>query len=58
MAILFGCGSKLGSNLGRVLVCHRGCAYTVLKTVEMSGMCSDVHGTVYYKELFELFLLE
>ena len=31
-------------------VCHRGCAYTVLQTVERYGVCSDVYGTVHYKK--------
>ena len=43
----------LGSNPGRV--CYRGCAYTVLQTVQMSGVCSDVYGTVHYKESLKLF---
>ena len=33
-------------------VCHRGCAYTVLQTVQRHGECSDVYGTVQYKERF------
>ena len=36
-----GCGSKLGSG-----ICHRGCAYAVLRTVQRSGVCVAVYGTV------------
>ena len=28
--------------------CHRGCAYTVLQTVQKYGVCSVVLGTVHY----------
>ena len=45
----------LGSNPGGSDVCYRGCAYTVLQTVQMSGVCSDVYGTVHYKESLKLF---
>ena len=31
-------------------VCHRGCAYTVLQTVQRPGVCIVVHGTVRYKK--------
>ena len=31
-------------------ICHRGCAYTVLQTVQRHGVCSDAYGTVHYKE--------
>ena len=31
-------------------VCHRGCAYTVIQTVQMPGVCGAVYGTVYYRE--------
>ena len=36
-------------------VCHRGCAYTVLKAVARPGVCSVVYGTVHYKESFRAF---
>ena len=36
-------------------VCHRGCACTVLQTVQRHGVCSDVYGTVHYKEPLKLF---
>ena len=36
-------------------VSHRGCFYTVLQTVQRHGVCSDVYGTVHYKEPLELF---
>ena len=36
-------------------VSHRGCAYTVLQTVQRHGVCSDVYGTVHYKEPLKLF---
>ena len=31
-------------------ICHRGCAYTVLQTVQRLGMYSAAYGTVHYKE--------
>ena len=31
-------------------VCHRGCTYTVLQTVQRPGVYSAVYGTVDYKE--------
>ena len=31
-------------------ICHRGCAYVVLQTVQTSGVCSVVYGHVHYKE--------
>ena len=31
-------------------ICHRGCAYTVLQTVQMLAVQSAVYGTAYYKE--------
>ena len=34
-----------GSN-----ICHRGCAYTVLETVQRPGVYNAVYGTVHYKE--------
>ena len=40
----------VGSN-----VSHRGCAYTVLQTVQRHGVCSDVYGTMHYKEPLKLF---
>ena len=36
-------------------VCHRGCAYTVLKTGQWPGVCGVVYGTVYYKEPLKSF---
>ena len=33
----------------------RGCAYTLLQTVQRHGVCSDVYGTVHYKEPLKLF---
>ena len=36
-------------------VSHRGCAYTVLQTVQRHGVCSEVYGTVHYKEPLTLF---
>ena len=39
-----------GSN-----VCHRGCAYTVLLTVQRNGVCSAVYGAVHYKEPLKSF---
>ena len=40
----------VGSDVG-----HRGCAYTVLQTVQRHIVCSDVYGTVHYKEPLKLF---
>ena len=34
---------------------HRGCDYTVLQTVQRHGVCSDIYGTVHYKEPLKLY---
>ena len=34
---------------------HRGCAYTVLQTVQRHGVYSDVYGFVHYKEPLKSF---
>ena len=34
-------------------ICHRGCAYTVFKTVQRHGVYSDAYGTVHYQELLK-----
>ena len=44
-----------GSNPGRADISHRGCAYTVLQTVQRHGVCSAVYGTVHYKEPLKSF---
>ena len=31
-------------------ICHRGCTYTVLQTVQRHGVYSAAYGTVHYKE--------
>ena len=31
-------------------ICHRGCAYTVLQTVQRPGVYSAAYGTVHYRE--------
>ena len=31
-------------------ICYRGCAYTVLQTVQRDGVYNAVYGTVHYKE--------
>ena len=31
-------------------ICHRGCAYTVLQTVQRPGVHSAAYSTVHYKE--------
>ena len=36
-------------------ICHRGCAYTVLQTVQRHGVCIAACGTVHYKELLKSF---
>ena len=36
-------------------ICHRGCAYTVLQTVQRNGVYSAAYGTVHYKEPLKLF---
>ena len=36
-------------------ICHRGCAYTVLQTVQMHGVYSAAYGTVHYKESLKSF---
>ena len=33
-------------------VCHWGCPYAVLQTVQRYGVCSAVYGTMYNKEPF------
>ena len=44
-------------RLGLVTIsfCHRGCAYTVLQTVQMHGVYSPSYGTVHYKEPLKSF---
>ena len=36
-------------------ICHRGCAYTVLQTVQRHVMYSAAYGTVHYKEPLKSF---
>ena len=36
-------------------ICHRGCAYTVLQTVQRNGVYSAAYGTVHYKEPLKSF---
>ena len=36
-------------------ICHRGCAYTLLQTVQMNGVCCAAYGTVHYKEPLKSF---
>ena len=36
-------------------ICHHGCAYTVLQTVQRHGVYSDSSGTVHYKEPLKSF---
>ena len=36
-------------------ICHRGCAYTVLQTVQRHGVYSAANGTVHYKEPLKSF---
>ena len=31
-------------------ICHRGCAYTILKILKMHGVYIAVSGTVHYRE--------
>ena len=31
-------------------ICHRGCAYTVLQTLQRRGVYNAAYGTVQYKE--------
>ena len=44
-----------GSNPGRAGYLSRGCAYTVLKTVQRHGVYSAVDGTVHCKEPLKSF---
>ena len=44
-----------GRILGGPDICHRGCAYTVLRTIQRHGVCSAVNGTVHYKDPLKLF---
>ena len=36
-------------------ICHRGCAYTVLQTVQMNGVYSAAYGTLNHKEPLKSF---
>ena len=36
-------------------ICHRGCAYTVLQTVQSPGVYSAAYCTVHYKEPLKSF---
>ena len=36
-------------------ICHHGCAYTVLQTVQMPGVCRAAYGNVHYKEPLKSF---
>ena len=36
-------------------ICHRGCAYTVLQTVQRHEVYSAAYGTVHYKEPLKSF---
>ena len=45
----------LGSNPGEVRYLSSGCAYAVLQTVQRSGVCSAVYGTVHYKKPLKSF---
>ena len=36
-------------------ICHRGCAYTVLQTVQRNGVYSAAYGTVNYKKPLKSF---
>ena len=37
---------------------HRGCAYTVLQTVQRPGVYSSAYGTVHYKETLKSFKIK
>ena len=42
-------------------ICHLGCAYTVLQTVQRPGVYSAAYGTVHYKKplkSFEIIIVE
>ena len=36
-------------------ICHRGCAFTVLQTVQRPAVYSAAYGTVHYKEPLKSF---
>ena len=36
-------------------ICHRGCAYTALQTVQRDGVYGAAYGTVHYKEPLKSF---
>ena len=36
-------------------ICHRGCAYTVIQTVQRQGVYSAAYGTLYYEEPLKSF---
>ena len=44
-----------GSNPGRDGICHHGCAYTVIQTVQRNGVYSAAYGTMHYKEPLKSF---
>ena len=44
-----------GSNPGRDGYFHRGCAYTVLQTVQRLGVYSAAYSTVHYKKPLKSF---
>ena len=50
---------NLGYRLVRISVgtdiCHRGCAYTVLQTVQRHGVYNAAYGNVHYKEPLKSF---
>ena len=45
----------LGSNPAEPDICHGGCAYTVIQTVQRQGVYSAAYGTVHYKEPLKYF---
>ena len=45
----------MAHSVGLWLESHRGCAYTVLQTVQRYGLYSAVYGTVQYEEPLKSF---
>ena len=59
MAHLYRLGLVTWGYQARILVgtdiCHRGCAYTVLQTVQRHGVYRAAYGTVHYEEPLKSF---
>ena len=41
---------RIPVSMVRPDICHGGCAYTVIQTVQRNGVYSAAYGTMHYKE--------